>query len=248
MNFFKKFRSPQEWKNFEAANSKVNSSIISYSNSVKSAFNDNFAKMSNSLYPSRVDPFIHLQNQMILLSVGLRDKIKTSLLSSGCINHLKQINGQFSVYKAEYELALQQEKMASQEFQQTSKAISKVQNQNDFRKAELESQSAFSKEKECTKEANKAQLEFVSKSNEYQKNFCTILLSNLEVDLKAQKNIAQQYSSIGPNLFTLSQVQIRFPEIKKVKVDYENLRKKILKNKSENELIDQIDKQVKNVD
>lgn len=248
MSIFKKFKTPQEWKKFEAANSSVNSSIVSYSNSLKSAFNDNFAKMSNSLYPTRIDPFIHLQNQMILLSAGFRDKIKTSLITNGCLNHLKQIKAQFSTCKAEYELALQQEKIASQEFQQTSKAISKIQNPNDFRKAELESQSAFSRDKECTKEANKAQLEFISKSNEYQKNFCSILLSNLEIDLTAQKKITEQFAPIGPNLFSLSQVQIRFPEIKKENVDYEKLRKKIRKNKEEIEKNDQIEKQVKNVD
>lgn len=248
MNFFKKFKAPPEWKKFEASNSSVNNSITSYSNALKSAFNKNFAEMSKSLYPSRVDPFIHLQNQMIILSTGLRDNIKTSLLTNGCINHLKQINNQFSTYKAEYELALQQEKLASQEFQQTSKAISKIQNQNDFRKADLENQSAFSKERECTKEANKAQLEFNSKFNEYQKNFVTIFLSNLEVDLNAKKQVAEQYLSIGSNLFTLSQVQIRFPEIRKEKINYEKLRKKIQKNKDETAKNDQIEKKVKNVD
>lgn len=248
MKFFKKFREVPEWKKFEAANSKSDNSLVSYSKSLKTAFSDNFGKMSKSLYPFDVDPFFHFQSQMILLSTELRDKVKLSLSSNGCLNNLKQIRNGFSTYKAEYELALQQEKQASQEFQQTSKAISTIQNQNDFRKADLENQSAFSKDKECTKEANKAQVEFDSRFNEYQKKFCEIILSNLEVEYNSQKKLAQQFSSISSNLLALSQSQIRFPQIARESIDYEKLKKKIQKHKNEIQKQDKIEKEVKNVD
>ena len=234
MNFFKKFITSNEWKNFISTGNNINKIDIDYSRSVKENFDKCFIQFVKIIYSNHSDPFFNVHNDIIFYCGNIIERSRFTIFTNGCINQMNKMKNDFSIIREKYNQAIEKEKEAQKQLEKSLQqfvATSNTINQNEFRKEDIRNKAIASEEQKIRNKMNIRQEEYEKDYHQYQRKMIEVLVSNLAFCSQAEIKSIKKSITLGQNIKKLSSEIAKFPEIKRCAVDVDKLKKKIQKYK-----------------